>query len=100
MMPSGLRKIPLVLLFLFLLTFAVFNCPASASDAREDLLVIGLLPEMNVFKQKQRFMPLAAYLSERMGIEAATAQLLKSSKKRRSMVPSSAPSQRPWPSAN
>ena len=74
-MPSGLRKIPLVLLFLFLLTFAVFNCPASASDAREDLLVIGLLPEMNVFKQKQRFMPLAAYLSERMGIEVKLAML-------------------------
>jgi len=32
-------------------------------------LTIGLLPEMNVFKQKQRFDPLAAYLSEHMGIE-------------------------------
>ena len=35
----------------------------------EESLVIGLLPEMNVFKQKQRFKPLAAYLSEHMGIE-------------------------------
>lgn len=32
----------------------------------EDKITIGLLPEMNVFKQKKRFEPLAAYLSARM----------------------------------
>jgi phosphonate transport system substrate-binding protein len=42
--------------------------PGPDVQAREDGLVIGLLPEMNVFKQKQRFEPLAAYLSDRMGI--------------------------------
>ncbi len=62
------KKISLTLLFLFIVTFAVFISPASDADAQEEL-VIGLLPEMNVFKQKQRFEPLAAYLSERMGVK-------------------------------
>jgi phosphonate transport system substrate-binding protein len=62
------RKISLTLLILFVLTCAVFISMASDADAQEEI-VIGLLPEMNVFKQKQRFEPLAAYLSERMGVE-------------------------------
>ena len=40
----------------------------SSSAVAQEKIIIGLLPEMNVFKQKQRFEPLAAYLSERMGI--------------------------------
>ena len=63
------RKIPRTLLFLFFLASAAFISPAADAAAREESLVIGLLPEMNVFKQKQRFKPLAAYLRERMGIE-------------------------------
>jgi len=63
------RKISLALLILFVLTCAVFISMASDADAQEESLVIGLLPEMNVFKQKQRFEPLAAYLSEHMEVE-------------------------------
>ncbi|KPK00483.1 MAG: hypothetical protein AMJ60_01150 [Desulfobacterales bacterium SG8_35] len=62
------RKIPFAFLLLFLLTFALFIPLQADAETREGSLVIGLLPEMNVFKQKQRFKPLAAYLSERLGI--------------------------------
>jgi len=63
-----LRKtfLPTILLVFFIafsLHFFLLN-----AAAQEESLTIGLLPEMNVFKQKQRFEPLAAYLSERMGI--------------------------------
>lgn len=46
--------------------FAVvfFACPALAQD-----FVLGLIPELNVFKQVERHRPLAAYLSSRMGVE-------------------------------
>ena len=35
----------------------------------QDKLLIGLIPEMNVFKQMERFKPLSRYLSEQTGIE-------------------------------
>ena len=63
------KKISFTFLFLCILTFAVFLSPASGADAREESLVIGLLPEMNVFKQRERFELLAPYLSKHMGIE-------------------------------
>lgn len=37
--------------------------------AAEDEIVVGLLPEMNVFKQMERFEPLAAYLKDKVGIK-------------------------------
>ena len=63
-----LRKIfqPTILL-VFLIAFSL-HCFSLNAVAQEESIIIGLLPEMNVFKQKQRFEPLAAYLSERMGI--------------------------------
>ena len=62
-----LRKtfLPTILLVVYVL-FSL-HCFSSSAVAQEKI-VIGLLPEMNVFKQKQRFDPLASYLSERMGI--------------------------------
>jgi phosphonate transport system substrate-binding protein len=69
MIPSGSRKISPAFLILVLVTFIVFFSLPPEAGAREENLVIGLLPEMNVFKQRQRFEPLAAYLSEQMGIE-------------------------------
>ena len=63
------RKVFGTLLVLIILPLAVITCLAADSDAQENELVIGLLPEMNVFKQKKRFEPLAAYLSERMEIK-------------------------------
>jgi phosphonate transport system substrate-binding protein len=63
------RKIISKLLVLIILSFTVNTCLAAEADVQEEGIVIGLLPEMNVFKQKKRFEPLAAYLSERMKIK-------------------------------
>lgn len=41
---------------------------AGSASAKEKL-VIGLIPEMNVFQQMERFKPLAAYLSEKLDID-------------------------------
>jgi phosphonate transport system substrate-binding protein len=62
-----LRKtfLPTILLVVFI-SFSLL-CFSSSAVAQEKI-IIGLIPEMNVFKQKKRFAPLAAYLSERMGI--------------------------------
>jgi phosphonate transport system substrate-binding protein len=40
----------------------------SAQPAQEEIL-IGLIPELNVFKQMERFRPLADYLSEQTGVK-------------------------------
>jgi len=40
--------------------------PKSTADTRKPLL-IGLIPEQNIFKQLERYEPLAAYLSEKTG---------------------------------
>jgi len=54
--------------FLFLLFFCLSLAPQS-SQAEEKKLLIGLIPEMNIFKQKQRFKPLGEYLSKKIGME-------------------------------
>ena len=45
----------------------VAACAASASQPQRDEIVIGLIPEMNVFQQMERFRPLSTYLSEQTG---------------------------------
>ncbi len=45
------------------------------SAAAMDEIRIGLLPEMNVFKQRQRFDPLAQYLSEKIGVKVRLTML-------------------------
>ena len=57
----------LIILLVFFAASTLFGTSSNAG-AQEEGITIGLLPEMNVFKQKERFEPLAAYLSERMGI--------------------------------
>jgi ABC-type phosphate/phosphonate transport system substrate-binding protein len=64
-----LRKRIFIFLLLFIQTFAAFTSLASEADARKESLVIGLLPEMNIFKQRERFELLALYLSKHLGIE-------------------------------
>jgi len=59
------QKALFLTLFILLLTFFI---PSARALEEEKGLVIGLLPEMNVFKQRQRFEPLAAYLSKNLGI--------------------------------
>ena len=67
-MASRLRKrcLPTLLLIFFVAISLHYFSPDAA--AREKGIIIGLLPEINVFEQRQRFKPLAAYLSKRMGI--------------------------------
>jgi phosphonate transport system substrate-binding protein len=75
MITSNAKKITLALLFLCILPIVLFSSPASGADAPQKNLVIGLLPEMNVFKQKQRFEPLADYLTKHMGVEVKMTML-------------------------
>jgi hypothetical protein len=48
-------KISFIFLVLFIQTFAAFITPVSGADVPEKDLVIGLLPKMNIFKQRERF---------------------------------------------
>ena len=54
------------ILLITLLSLTVLAIPSVSSS--KDRLIIGLIPEMNVFKQKQRFQPLADYLTEKLGV--------------------------------
>lgn len=61
--PAPPKNSPFVLVFVLF----VMLLPQHAIGAEK--ITIGLLPEMNVFKQKQRFKPLADYLSEKINIQ-------------------------------
>lgn len=52
----------------FLLLAVLFLNPVSAGE-NEKKLLIGLIPEMNIFEQRERFKPLGAYLSKKAGID-------------------------------
>ena len=60
--------LPLVLFLVAILPSACGWSSALAADtAATDPLVIGLLPEMNVFLQMKRYQPLADYIEKRLG---------------------------------
>lgn len=61
-------KYSAVLLIFFLLLSGTASTRASCQD-KPSTLLIGLVPEINVFKQKQRFNLLGAYLRRKTGIE-------------------------------
>ena len=52
----------------FLLSLALVAPAPAASQPPQKKLLIGLIPEMNIFKQKQRFALLGEYLSGKTGI--------------------------------
>ena len=54
-------------IILLFAVIATFISPGIAA-AENESITIGLLPEMNVFKQRQRFKPLASYLADNLGI--------------------------------
>ena len=59
-----------ILLLIFLSTIIISLCipfPSLAQPSQQKIL-IGILPEMNVFKQKQRFRLLGEYLSKKIGV--------------------------------
>lgn len=54
--------------FLLVLFVGILLLQPSPSPADEKEFLIGLIPEMNIFKQKQRFIPLGDYLSKKTGV--------------------------------
>jgi|OpeIllAssembly_1097287.scaffolds.fasta_scaffold02512_3 phosphonate transport system substrate-binding protein len=52
----------------FLLLAVLFLNPVSAGE-NEKKLLIGLIPELNIFLQRERFQPLGAYLSKKTGLD-------------------------------
>ena len=51
------------------LSLALILPPLALGQTKEKKLLIGLIPEMNIFKQKQRFTLLEEYLSKKTGIK-------------------------------
>ena len=51
------------------------NIKAQPQPAKEKSILIGILPERNIFKQMERFEPLAQYLSKKIGINVKIALL-------------------------
>lgn len=45
------------------------EAPAPSRAAKQGTLLIGLIPEQNIFKQVERYEPLAAYLSDKTGMK-------------------------------
>ena len=56
------KRVSGIIIFLLIISFLPFK-----AASQEDLL-IGLIPEENIFKQMDRHRPLAAYLSSRLGM--------------------------------
>ncbi len=56
-----------------LFTIAVATLPSLSHG--KDKLIIGLIPEMNVFIQQQRFQPLADYLTQKLGVKVELTML-------------------------
>lgn len=73
-MRNNLRKFilkPVInIVLLSLLMVLSVSVPASAGE-----LTIGLIPEMNIFRQVERHKPLAAYLTEKLGMEVRLTML-------------------------
>ncbi|MBU0676046.1 MAG: phosphate/phosphite/phosphonate ABC transporter substrate-binding protein [Proteobacteria bacterium] len=59
------RSITLIALFLA----GLFLFQPSPTLAAQDTILIGLIPEMNIFKQKKRFQQLGDYLSQKTGVK-------------------------------
>lgn len=57
------------LLFLSLTILLLCGPSSSLAQQTQDKILIGILPEMNVFKQKQRFKLLGEYLSKKAGVK-------------------------------
>lgn len=47
--------------------FLVATCTAGEQQQKQDGIVIGLIPETNIFEQMERFKPLSAYLTSETG---------------------------------
>lgn len=58
-----------VVLTLLACMLALSFAPGSYAEPLQKEILIGLIPEMNVFKQQERFRPLAEYLTKKTGVK-------------------------------
>jgi phosphonate transport system substrate-binding protein len=57
-----------VLAFIVVILSVSFTAGA-ATEVQQTEILIGLIPEMNVFKQQERFRPLTEYLTKKTGVK-------------------------------
>lgn len=62
-----MKRLPALFIALALIIF-LLPVPASTAQPQKEIL-IGLIPELNVFKQMERFNPLADYLTKKTGVK-------------------------------
>lgn len=58
-----------IIRIIFLIAVALLLPVLSFSQQSQQRILIGLIPEMNVFKQMERFKPLGEYLTKRTGVK-------------------------------
>lgn len=63
-----MRTVP-CMMFIGILIFSLCIPPSAFAQLRQQKLLIGILPEMNVFKQKKRFQLLGEHLSKKTGLK-------------------------------
>ena len=63
-----MKKIARSFFLLALMLVIPISLPSAAAAEQKEIL-IGLIPEMNVFKQMERFKPLAEYLTKKTGVK-------------------------------
>lgn len=67
---SMLKKLSIAVICLIMLTAATqVECQQRVANSNPQVLVIGLIPEQNVFRQLERYTPLAEYLSSKTGLK-------------------------------
>jgi len=66
-----MKKYILAILLVVLLSGWSGSLDVYAADSMygDDEILIGLIPELNIFKQMERYRPLAEYISERLGVK-------------------------------
>ena len=67
-MPEKVRSIFIFPLFMVLLSLTFVPAVKSEPVAGEKGLVLGLVPEINIFEQRKRYLPLMKYISEKINV--------------------------------
>ncbi len=67
-MPEKVRSIVIFSLFMVLLSLTIVPTVKSEPIAAEEGLVLGLVPEINIFEQRKRYKPLIKYISGKIDI--------------------------------
>ncbi len=70
-----MKRINFMIAVIMVLSMSLGSCQKDKTDSRDDKkvqaqqeLLIGLIPEQNVFRQRERYMALRKYLTDRLGI--------------------------------